>query len=211
MDVPPILPWKWCQLTKSWRWSRLSTSRTRRKYCRWRICINPKSGTVPDHPLFQTIKHPFLIELLWSSVDRRNLYLLFPYVAGGELFYHLRSAGRFGLASVRFYSAEIISALSYLHGNNIVYRYWQVTTQDLIKVQLRSSDQALSSILISIWARAVMCYGLYPLHPPPTTLNLLSCFSAPCGLRGCHSKTEVNLYIAGTWSQRTYFLTVKGM
>ena len=73
--------------------------------------------------MFQTIKHPFLIELLWSSVDRRNLYLLFPYVAGGELFYHLRSAGRFGLASVRFYSAEIISALSYLHGNNIVYRY----------------------------------------------------------------------------------------
>ena len=77
--------------------------------------------------MFQTIKHPFLIELLWSSVDQRNLYLLFPYVAGGELFYHLRSAGRFSLASVRFYSAEIISALSYLHGNNIVYRYTQQT------------------------------------------------------------------------------------
>ena len=59
-------------------------------------------------------------------MDRHNLYLLFPYVAGGELFYHLRSAGRFGLASVRFYSAEIISALSYLHGNNIVYRYRQI-------------------------------------------------------------------------------------
>ena len=73
--------------------------------------------------MFQRIKHPFLIELLWSSVDRRNLYLLFPYVAGGELFYHLRSAGKFPLVSVRFYSAEIISALSYLHSNNIVYRF----------------------------------------------------------------------------------------
>ena len=86
------------------------------------------------HLTFQKIQHPFLISLLWSSVDRRYLYLLFPYVAGGELFYHLRSAGRFPLYSVRFYSAEIISALSYLHSANIVYRYQPLHLRNVIRI-----------------------------------------------------------------------------
>ena len=55
-------------------------------------------------------------------------------MAGGELFYHLRSAGKFPLSSVRFYSAEIISALSYLHARNIVYRY----TKDKSRLNVRN-------------------------------------------------------------------------
>ena len=40
--------------------------------------------------LLQKIKHPFLIQLLWSHIDSGRIYFLFPYIAGGELFYHLR-------------------------------------------------------------------------------------------------------------------------
>jgi len=44
------------------------------------------------------------------------------YVNGGELFFHLSKLRTFPEDRTRFYGAEIISALGYLHENNIVYR-----------------------------------------------------------------------------------------
>ena len=41
---------------------------------------------------------------------------------GGELFSHLRTAGRFSVEITRFYIAEIVLVLEYLHSKNIVYR-----------------------------------------------------------------------------------------
>lgn len=37
------------------------------------------------------------------------------YVQGGELFSHLRRAGRFSSDVARFYAANLILALEYLH------------------------------------------------------------------------------------------------
>lgn len=48
--------------------------------------------------------------------------MLLEYVQGGELFSHLRRAGRFSLAVSRFFAAEITLALDYLHSLDIVYR-----------------------------------------------------------------------------------------
>merc|ERR1719450_616986 len=72
--------------------------------------------------ILKEINHPFLVDLTWSAKDKSFLYMLFPYVAGGELFSYLRSAGRFNTATTFFYSAEIVSALDYLHSLSIVYR-----------------------------------------------------------------------------------------
>ena len=77
------------------------------------------------HKIFllpQEINHPFLVDLSWSAKDKSFLYMLFPYVSGGELFSYLRSAGRFNNTTTFFYSAEIVSALEYLHSLSIVYR-----------------------------------------------------------------------------------------
>lgn len=45
--------------------------------------------------------------------------MLFEYVSGGELFSYLRNAGRFSTVTGNFYSAEIVSALEYLHTRSI--------------------------------------------------------------------------------------------
>jgi len=37
--------------------------------------------------ILKEINHPFLVELTWKSKDRSFLYMLFPYVCGGELFF----------------------------------------------------------------------------------------------------------------------------
>lgn len=42
--------------------------------------------------------------------------------AGGELFFHLSKAGRFTEDRTRFYIAEIVLAIDYLHGKDIIYR-----------------------------------------------------------------------------------------
>ena len=44
------------------------------------------------------------------------------YVHGGELFSHLRRAGRFSSDVARFYAANLILALEYLHEQDIIYR-----------------------------------------------------------------------------------------
>ncbi|CAK8671517.1 unnamed protein product [Clavelina lepadiformis] len=48
--------------------------------------------------------------------------MLLEFVCGGELFSYLRNAGRFNNATSLFFAFEIVSALSYLHSNDIVYR-----------------------------------------------------------------------------------------
>eukprot|EP00092_Neocalanus_flemingeri_P095499 GFUD01121510.1.p1 GENE.GFUD01121510.1~~GFUD01121510.1.p1 ORF type:complete len:238 (+),score=58.95 GFUD01121510.1:64-777(+) len=72
--------------------------------------------------ILKEIHHPFLLSLVWSHKDHTNLYLMFPYICGGELFTYLRMAGRFPATTALFYSAEIVSAFSYLHSLSIVYR-----------------------------------------------------------------------------------------
>lgn len=57
-----------------------------------------------------------------SFQDEVMLHLLMEYVPGGELFSRLRKLGRFTPEAARFYGAQVIVALAYLHSHNIVYR-----------------------------------------------------------------------------------------
>lgn len=75
-----------------------------------------------EKSILQDIQHPFLIKLNWCSKDKSFLYMLFPYVVGGELFSYLRSSGRFNSSTTLFYTAEIVTALEYLHSLNVIYR-----------------------------------------------------------------------------------------
>ncbi len=44
------------------------------------------------------------------------------FINGGELFSHIAKAKRFSEDRARFYTAEIILALEYLHEMDIIYR-----------------------------------------------------------------------------------------
>jgi serine/threonine protein kinase len=68
------------------------------------------------------VNHPFIVVLYHAFQDERNLYMLLEYIIGGELFTHLRKAGKFTNDHTRFYAAQIVMALQYLHNDSIVYR-----------------------------------------------------------------------------------------
>lgn len=68
--------------------------------------------------------HPFITNYIASFSDRDFLYILLDYVPGGELFTYLRKFRRFDEEVARFYAAEIVLVLEYLHEQQggIAYR-----------------------------------------------------------------------------------------
>lgn len=78
--------------------------------------INSERGILAE------VKFPFVVNLLCTFQDERHVYMLLEYVVGGELFSHLRKAGRFSNEMTRFYTSEITLAIEFLHNKNIIYR-----------------------------------------------------------------------------------------
>lgn len=67
--------------------------------------------------------HPFITTLVTSFQDFDSLYMLLDYCPGGEVFSYLRRARRFNEATSKFYAAEIVLILEFLHEKmGVAYR-----------------------------------------------------------------------------------------
>jgi serine/threonine protein kinase len=78
--------------------------------------------TRAEKSILQKIQHPFIVRLHYAFQTKDKLYMILEFVNGGELFHHLKKDGRFPEVRVRFYAAEIVSAIAHLHSLGIVYR-----------------------------------------------------------------------------------------
>ncbi|KAF9346810.1 camp-dependent protein kinase catalytic subunit [Mortierella sp. AD094] len=72
--------------------------------------------------ILERIRHPFLVKTWGTFQDLSSLYIVMDYVVGGELFSVLRRMQRFSNSVAKFYACQVLLALEYLHGNNIIYR-----------------------------------------------------------------------------------------
>ncbi|ESO12871.1 hypothetical protein HELRODRAFT_63303 [Helobdella robusta] len=68
------------------------------------------------------IDHPFFIKLHFTFQDEDRLYFGLNYARNGELLDHIKRLGNFDLSTSRYYTAEIVLALEYLHSINIIHR-----------------------------------------------------------------------------------------
>ncbi|KAK8112845.1 hypothetical protein PG984_013371 [Apiospora sp. TS-2023a] len=64
--------------------------------------------------------HPFIAQLKFAFRSPEGVHLLCRMGDGGNLFGHLQQERRFPLEKVKFYGAELVCVLEYLHGNNVV-------------------------------------------------------------------------------------------
>ncbi|MES1913063.1 MAG: hypothetical protein MHM6MM_005293 [Cercozoa sp. M6MM] len=78
--------------------------------------------TRTERAVLEHMRHPFIVALHFAFQTRSKLYFVLDFCAGGELFFHLARAGKFTEERARFYAAEIVLALEYLHSHGVVYR-----------------------------------------------------------------------------------------
>lgn len=75
-----------------------------------------------EREVMSKFKSPFLVNLLYSFQDASTVYLIMPFMQGGDLRYYLTTQGRMNEDILRFYAAEILLGLEEVHSLNIVYR-----------------------------------------------------------------------------------------
>ena len=83
---------------------------------------NQVEHTKTERSVLGYVSHPFIVGMHMAFQSRDKLYFLLDYCAGGELFFHLGKVGKFPESRARFYAAEIILAISYVHSLDIIYR-----------------------------------------------------------------------------------------
>nr|CCA20634.1 protein kinase putative [Albugo laibachii Nc14] len=81
-----------------------------------------KVNAMEERQILQRIHHPYICGLLFAFQTNERLYLGMKYYAAGDLFYHLNLRGNLNVRDARLYAAELVLAISYLHGLNILYR-----------------------------------------------------------------------------------------
>jgi len=78
--------------------------------------------TINEKRILETLDHPYMVNLIGSFKDNRNLYIVLEYVCGGELFSYLRQCKRLPNHVARFYAAQVVLAFEHLHSKDIIYR-----------------------------------------------------------------------------------------
>jgi len=72
--------------------------------------------------ILRYLRHPFIISMSYAFQTPKNLYMVLELCPNGDLMTHLSERSRFAESVARFYIAETILALEYLHSLDIVYR-----------------------------------------------------------------------------------------
>ena len=66
--------------------------------------------------------HPFVAQLFHRFTDDRNLNLLLEFVQGGQMHDLIQKNGRLPNETARFFAAQTVMAVQFLHSEHIVYR-----------------------------------------------------------------------------------------
>ena len=77
-----------------------------------------------EQEILATANHPFIVTLYHSFQSEHYLYFCMEYCMGGEFFRALQTRPGKCLveADARFYAAEVVAALEYLHLMGFIYR-----------------------------------------------------------------------------------------
>ncbi|KAL4063180.1 kinase-like protein [Scleroderma citrinum] len=94
------------------------------KYINKGKCVKMKavSNIIQERRLLEEIDHPFVVNLRYAFQDDENCFFVLDLMLGGDLRFHLERLGALPEDTVRFYIAEIASALAFLHENRIMHR-----------------------------------------------------------------------------------------
>lgn len=83
---------------------------------------NMVSQVISERNALALSQSPFCVTLFYSLQTASSIYLVMEYMVGGDLKSLLHVYGFFDEAAARFYCAEVLLALQYLHKHGIIHR-----------------------------------------------------------------------------------------
>ena len=75
-----------------------------------------------ERDILTKVDHPFVVSLFFAFQTERKIFLVMDFLGGGELFFHLKRRGLILEKEVRFYLAEMVLAIEFLHNKGIIHR-----------------------------------------------------------------------------------------
>ncbi|EXL66588.1 AGC/YANK protein kinase [Fusarium oxysporum f. sp. conglutinans race 2 54008] len=93
------------------------------KYIRKDNAVRSESvrNIIRERRMLEYLNHPFICNLRYSFQDIEYIYLVFDFMTGGDLRFHI-SRKTFTEEAVKFWIAELGCALRYIHSQNIIHR-----------------------------------------------------------------------------------------
>jgi serine/threonine protein kinase len=77
---------------------------------------------INERTIMEKLDHPFIVKLYWSFQSKTELFFVMDICTGGEMFFHLGKVQKFTEDQARFYFAELLEGLEFIHNLDIVYR-----------------------------------------------------------------------------------------
>jgi len=88
------------------------------------IEYNQDQGVIREKNIMAQLNNPFVIRMVNSYQDQTKLYMVLTLCQGGELHSVIHTDKRDGVPewAAKFYAANILEGLSYMHNRHVIYR-----------------------------------------------------------------------------------------
>lgn len=81
-----------------------------------------KYVNIEKNTLNRLTEHPGIVRLYYTFQDETSLYYVLDLCNGGELLGVLKRTGTFDLDCARFYGAQILDSIDYMHSRGVIHR-----------------------------------------------------------------------------------------
>ncbi|CAK7272752.1 serine/threonine protein kinase [Sporothrix epigloea] len=127
-----------------------------------------KYVNIEKNTLNRLTDHPGIVRLYYTFQDEQSLYYVLDLCSGGELLGILKRTGTFDVECTRFYGAQILDAIRYMHSRGVIHR-----------------DLKPENVLLDENMHVkITDFGTAKLLPDPRDLSADSGLSGPLSLQG---------------------------